>query len=386
MRSVRILFSCSPAEGHFRPMLPLARALRLIGHEVAFATASSWEPRVAGEGFPTLPAGISESEVAVRMQPYLAEIMSTPVNRRRTPGFSRRFGLVHAPAKVADLLEIGRSWRPDAIVHDNGDLAAPLVAVALGLPSANHAFGAMVPRAAIEEAGRVVAPLWRSLGLAPDRFAGLFRGPYVDICPAALAWEEPPAESIKIRPCDPEPPDPPAWFEGLGRPMIYVTLGTAFNEPGLYRPLLDGLAQLKGQVAALVTIGRTSDLAGLGPLPDRVRVEQYVPQARVLPSCDAVLSHGGSGTTFGTLAHGLPLLLAPQGADQFDNAIRCREAGAAIVVAPADMTAEAVRDGVMRLIDDTALRRGAERVAAEIAAMPSPDEAARAVERDLRAR
>jgi UDP:flavonoid glycosyltransferase YjiC (YdhE family) len=386
MRTVRILFSCPAAEGHFRPMLPLAHALERLGHEVAFATAASWEPRVAAEGFRAYPAGIAEAEVAVRMQAHLPAIMNTPVNQRRIPGFSRRFGLVHAPAKITELLEIGRSWQPEAIVHDSGDLAAPLAATALGLPSVNHSFGAMVPLAAIEEAGREVAPLWRSLGLAPDRFAGLFRGAYVDICPPALAWEDPPAAVIKVRPCDPEPPDPPEWFEELGRPLIYVTMGTAFNEPALYRPLLDGLAQLDGEVAALVTTGRTSDPAGFGPLPDRVRIEQYVPQARVLPSCDVVVSHGGSGTTLGALAHGLPLLLAPQGADQFDNAIRCREAGAAIVITPEEMTPARVSEGVIRLIDDPELRRGAERVAAEIAAMPSADEAALEVEHVLAAR
>ena len=52
---MRALFSCIPSEGHFRPLLPLARALAAAGHHVAFATAVDWHPRVAAEGFEALP-------------------------------------------------------------------------------------------------------------------------------------------------------------------------------------------------------------------------------------------------------------------------------------------------------------------------------------------
>ncbi|MGH3451936.1 MAG: glycosyltransferase [Haloechinothrix sp.] len=44
----------------------------------------------------------------------------------------------------------------------------------------------------------------------------------------------------------------------------------------------------------------------------------------VLPRCDAAVSHGGSGSVMGALAHGLPQVLFPMGADQPQNAARCR--------------------------------------------------------------
>lgn len=381
---MRILFSCLALEGHFRPMLPLAHALTALGHEVAFATASSMEPQLRAEGFGTLPAGISQREFRSRLEPYLAEYV--PPERLRIVGFPLRFSTIQAPPKLPDLLEIGRSWRPDAVVHESADLAAPLAAAALGLPSVNHSFGAMTPLAVLEAASTAVAPLWRATGVEPAPYAGSFRGPYVDICPPALAWEEPLSKRISMRPFTPEPPHPPPWLEDLGRPLIYVTLGTVFTEAGLYRPLLAGIAGLDGEAAALVTVGRTSDPASLGGLPPRVRVEQFVPQARVLPSCDVVISHGGSGTTLGALAHGLPQLLVPKGADQFDNAARCDRAGAAIVLQPDEVTPDGVRDGLRRLIGEPSFRTGAGRVAAEIAAMPSPTEAAHAIEAYLAAR
>ena len=47
-----------------------------------------------------------------------------------------------------------------------------------------------------------------------------------------------------------------------------------------------------------------------------------------------VVGHGGSGTTFGALAAGVPVVIVPLFADQFANAERVAEAGAALVVEP----------------------------------------------------
>jgi len=53
------------------------------------------------------------------------------------------------------------------------------------------------------------------------------------------------------------------------------------------------------------------------------------------PTCAAVISHAGSGTTLAVLAHGLPQRLIPQGTDQFVNADRCVQSGAGHACYPA---------------------------------------------------
>ena len=105
-----------------------------------------------------------------------------------------------------------------------------------------------------------------------------------------------------------------------------------------------------------------------------MQVEQWVDQDAVLARCTAVVSHGGSGTFLGALAHGLPQLCLPQAADQFRNAEGGIRSGAALVLAPAETTPDSVRSAVERLLSDPAIRAGAERVAAEITAMPGPDD------------
>lgn len=53
------------------------------------------------------------------------------------------------------------------------------------------------------------------------------------------------------------------------------------------------------------------------------RVERFIPQAQLLPQCDLVVSHGGSGSVIGALAHGPPSVLLPMGVDQPQRPAEC---------------------------------------------------------------
>jgi UDP:flavonoid glycosyltransferase YjiC (YdhE family) len=130
----------------------------------------------------------------------------------------------------------------------------------------------------------------------------------------------------------------------------------------------------------LVTVGPAADPGVLGAQPAHVRVEQYVPQTALLPQCDVVVSHAGSGTVLATLALGVPQLCLPQGADQFLNASAVAGAGAGISLGPDAATPEAIADAVARLLDEPAFGLAAKEVAASIEGMPSPDEVARVLE------
>ncbi len=87
-----------------------------------------------------------------------------------------------------------------------------------------------------------------------------------------------------------------------------------------------------------------------------------------------VVSHAGSGTFLGALAHGLPQLCLPQAADQFRNAEGGLRSGAALTLAPDEARPDAIVASVNRLLEDHAFRHNAELVAAEIAGMPSPSD------------
>jgi UDP:flavonoid glycosyltransferase YjiC (YdhE family) len=67
-------------------------------------------------------------------------------------------------------------------------------------------------------------------------------------------------------------------------------------------------------------------------------------------------------------------------ADQFDNAVLCERAGAALVVMPEEASAARIRAALDRVLEEPSFAEAAGRVAAEIAAMPSADEVAQRVE------
>ena len=116
-------------------------------------------------GFENLPAGPSVDEVAEEMAAFRVRIEKVPPHERRPEAFSFRFATLDAPAKLDALLSEATAWQPELIVHETADLAAPPVAAALGVPSAQHSFGRLLPHACLERAAPLTAQLWERLGL-----------------------------------------------------------------------------------------------------------------------------------------------------------------------------------------------------------------------------
>jgi MGT family glycosyltransferase len=149
----------------------------------------------------------------------------------------------------------------------------------------------------------------------------------------------------------------------------------------VFRTVLEGMRE--EELNVVVTIGKQNDPAELGPQPANVQIHRFVPQNLVFPECTLAVIHGGAGSTMGALAFGLPLLLIPQGADQFFNTERVVAAGAGIGLLPGQFSARAVRESVHALIEDEAYRNAAQGIAREIATMPDPADAVVELERLL---
>jgi UDP:flavonoid glycosyltransferase YjiC (YdhE family) len=125
----------------------------------------------------------------------------------------------------------------------------------------------------------------------------------------------------------------------------------------------------------VATTGRRLDLDELGPLPANTLVAEFVPQCVVLERADLLVSHSGSGTMLGGLAHGVPQVALPRGTDQPQNAALLVRAGAGLVVAPEDYAVESIAAAVAAVARDPTFRTAAGRVRDEIAAMPDADAA-----------
>lgn len=373
---MRVLFSSTSGHGHVVPMLQLATAVQARVHAVVWATSAQAASTVTAAGIGAVAAGAHGAEEAALRADVRTRALSQPGAERSAWVFPRMFGAALTPPMAEDLVGIARDWGPDLLVHDQAELAAPLVAAVLGRPCLTHSFGTAVPVATLEASAGRLAGLWSAYGLEVAPYAGCFRSGYLDICPPSLqsTSTDHVAQVQALRPVTvPGPAAAPST-----KPLVYVTLGTVQNRPDLLRVIVAGVAALP--VDVLVAVGPGIDPGSLGEQPGHVRVESWVDQAEVLGRCSAVVSHGGSGTFLGALARGLPQLCLPMAADQFRNAEGGVRTGAALVLEPDEVAPDSVRSAVARLLEERPLRAGAERVAAEIAAMPSPDEVVQVLE------
>jgi MGT family glycosyltransferase len=235
-------------------------------------------------------------------------------------------------------------------------------------------------------AGETLGPLAAELGVDVGPYGGLFRYLYLDVAPPSLQSPEiadvPVAHPVQNATIEPgaEGDSLPAWVNDLpDRPVVYVSLGTVFNTRAraVFSAVLDGLRD--APAAVVVTVGPAVEPGDFGPQPPHVRIERFIPQSLLLPRCDAAVNQGGTAI-LPILAYGLPLLLLPQGANQFHNAAACVAAGVARRLLPDEVDAEAIRREVRTVLHDPALRAAARGVAQELADMPGPDEGVRLIE------
>jgi UDP:flavonoid glycosyltransferase YjiC (YdhE family) len=309
-----------------------------------------------------------------------------PPGKERFESFvPRMLAGVAAPPRARELLPFLRDWHPDLLVHEETELGGPVAAAAAGVPWADQAVGIMRPLSMARLAGQTLAPLAEEWGVDIGPYAGLFRYLYLDVCPPSL--QSPEIAQIEVAHLmsnvvpDAGGDGLPAWIDQLdqSRPTVYVSLGTIFNQdPGVFATILAGLGN--EHLNLIVTLGPGADPAVLGPQPEHVHVEAFIPQDLVLPRCDVVINQGGTAI-LSILGHGRPVLVLPQGANQFHNAEACVASGAGRCLVASQLDSTSVRTEVLRLLDDPSYAEAAGALAREMADMPRPADGVALLER-----
>jgi len=361
-------------------MVPLARALVCAGHEVAFATSADFCPRVERAGFQTFPAGLGMAEqLAQARRRFPAEAAMPPSKERFLAFVPRMLAAVAAPPRAADLAPILARWRPDVLIHDVADFGGPLAASAAHVPYADHSVGLLRPLAMARLAGEILAPVASAWDVDLGEMGGLFRYLYLDVCPPSLQSSEISQVSVahplrNVSGLDTADGDVlPPWVETLPRrSTIYVTLGTIFNQDRtVFESIIAGLRE--EPVNVILTVGHDNDPAEMALAAPNLHVERYIPLSLLLPHLDAVITQGGT-SLLPVLGAGLPLLVLPQGADQFHHAEACVASGAGRCLLPGEVTPGSVRREVSALLSDPGLRIAARRVQRELDLMAPPTE------------
>jgi UDP:flavonoid glycosyltransferase YjiC (YdhE family) len=377
---MRILFTFTGGRGHAEPLVPIARAAQAESHPVAFAGRQSMVQAIRELGFETFAVGPTETPT----RKPLVELDPAREDRVLRDSFA---GWV-ARLRAREILTLCYEWAPDVIVCDEIDVGAMVAAERAGVP---HASVLVIAAGSFVRPELVRGPLdalRAEHDLPPDpELAMLSR--YLVLSPFPPSFRDPafplPATAHLLRPpaLEPSPNEGvPSWLtHEPGAPMVYVTLGTVFNiESGdLFRRILDGFRGLPVEV--VVTVGDQIDPDELAPIPENARVERFVPQSVILPRSSAVVCHGGSGSVSGALAHGLPLVVFPMGADQPLNAARCEELGVGVALDAVRATPALVRDAVSTVLSEPSFRTAAARIRDEAAASPGPEHALTLLER-----
>jgi zeaxanthin glucosyltransferase len=375
----RFLIVTLPLTGHAYRAAAVADALSARGHEVAWCGSNAYfGPLIAPDAilFPTgtrlfrEQAGHGIAALKSLWQQYLV-----PLARFTLPAVDRAIG----------------EYQPDVVVVDQHALAGALAADRHGLPWATLITQAMElthPLAALPRVDAWIRAQLASLcretanrdatsdiahggiGGGGDGRLDLLFSPYLVIAfttPAVVGEQSFPDHFALVGAAMAERPGPFAWdLLDPARRKVLVSVGT----------LATGLAAdfYQRAAAAVAPLGDTVQAILTGPpelVPDppaNVLVVPSVPMLALLPRLDAVISHGGMNTVSETLAHGLPLVIAPIRHDQPVVASQVVRAGAGIRVPFSRVRPGQLREALVTILDDPSYRRAAMRIRSSFAA------------------
>ena len=169
----------------------------------------------------------------------------------------------------------------------------------------------------------------------------------------------------------------PAKLAEREGPLVYLSLGSLGSaDVALMRKLVDELA-----AAPYRFIVSKGPQHGEYELAENMAGEEFLPQTKVLPEVDLVITHGGNNTVTESLYFGKPMIVLPIFWDQHDNAQRIDETGFGRRLDTYRHTGEELVGAIAELLGDRELAGRLAAVSARLQASPGTELAAELIER-----
>jgi UDP:flavonoid glycosyltransferase YjiC (YdhE family) len=393
---LRIMVATGDSPGHVFPEIALARALQSRGHEVLVQTTERWAEVVEEAGAQAL---VIDAMPDVLDRPTFdhALVEAARAVQRRLGDFGADIVVADVGAAAPPLAAELSGARTATLIPTVYPVQGPgLPFYSLGLSPARTALGRLGWRAAtpldrmrggtrwLREGSRRLSKVREELGLAP--LDGSLRrittyGTLSETLVLVATFpqlEYPrrwPAHVHVTGPMLFERPYPDVELPGGEGPLVLVAASTAQDPEGvLLHAAIDALAG--ESVRVLATMNRLG-ARWHAPVPDDLRVTDWVSYAQVMPSASLVVCSGGHGTVARSLAGGAPVLVAPRHGDQPENGARVAWSGAGLMLPRRALRAAPLRWAVRRLLED---RKFAARAASLAVWSRANDGAARGAE------
>jgi MGT family glycosyltransferase len=195
---------------------------------------------------------------------------------------------------------------------------------------------------------------------------------YARSVPLASTWHR---LECSVRETEAEWHVPEQLADGPGR-LLYLSLGSLGSaDVDLLQRLVDIFAATPYRL--IVSKGPQHELLQLA---DNMAGEEFLPQTKVLPQVELVITHGGNNTVTESLYFGKPMVVLPLFWDQYDNAQRVDELGFGHRLAPYTCAAEELTGAIDALLADRALAARLEAVSARVRSEPGTVRAADLIE------
>jgi MGT family glycosyltransferase len=422
-RQLTVLFMPESAYGPTNNCIGIGDVLRRRGHRVVFAAEASWKGKLTGLDFeedlvdlaPPPDPGAPEADAGQFWKDFIRD--TSPEFRKPTieqldtwvrPVWEEL--ITGARYCEPQLREIVARARPDVVVEDNV-VAFPALLTA-GVP-----FVRIVSCNPLELKGPGVAPVFSGYPADDRRGWGAFRAEYERT--HRRLWQEfsawvveqgaPPLPDLEFVPegdlnlyVYPEELDyvadrplGPTWHrvessvrqteddvdlpddvrEGDGA-LVYFSLGSLGGaDVELMRRVIDVLSRTPHRY--VVSKG---PLHAEIELPERMWGAEFVPQTRLLPLVDLVITHGGNNTTTEAMHFGKPMIVLPLFWDQYDNAQRVAERGYGRRLDTYGFTDAELQGAIQDVLGDAELRARAAAAGERIRAATGLERAAALIE------